>query len=337
MSYSTASRSGSLQWKFLLSLQKLACKNGGFIFGGFARDSLIHEHYAKLYYTAREATYAEFYKEDKRDFKFWDYADPSIHPESWPHRALMPTDIDIAMDSVQKESFLYDLTKSGFHIKAKNPRKLEDYTGLTHHSDINHQKISVSLAFHPLFQSDDFAIDLPHINIDIVYKPDLQISDVLMYEHLDFQCNGLYITPDENFAICKPPNYNFIQCHKLIKSVIDDCVNFRAVPVKPSTGRLFKMVRKQFSIIAPTTTMMPKGGAEDDSCSLCLGTLHNVPCIKNNCCAAKYHPICYVKTQSGATNDYNNVDNCMVCRQPLNYTAEDHMYVNNYKHFYPRK
>ena len=322
----------ALNWRMMLDIQTTACKSGGFIFGGFVRDFVIHEHYAKKFYDAMPV--------DLEARVAWKYEDASVHPESWPHRTHMPVDIDVLLASGDVPRFLDGLAKGGYSVTTRYMGTFRKYMGTginnTAVREMKHQKIEIRLKHHRIAAR---YLRSPTIMVDIVHHDNiLPISQFNFMLNTDFECNALMISPENNLMLPissagEGPFWegSSLQNHSMhtftqLQQVVNDCINFRAVAVKPSHVRMNKMMMKDFAIITPVSSLVPrttatlnfKDAGSSEICIICHEDLEGNEYVKNNCCSARYHPKCFYASTTNSIR-YNNVKYCMVCRKDIRF------------------
>jgi hypothetical protein len=85
-------------WKMMSVLKKLILEQNGMIFGGFVRDSIIHDHFAQLYYKHCLSNDIEY------DVKHSQYSNPLFVPTT-ADRLIVPSDIDCFMTEAEYVKF----------------------------------------------------------------------------------------------------------------------------------------------------------------------------------------------------------------------------------------
>jgi hypothetical protein len=338
--------SGALRWKFLQSIQEVATKSSGYVFGGFPRDALLHEHFAKEYYKAEKEAVELWNFEDP--FESWNYEDPTTHPASYPGRINLPTDIDVMMDTESLEGFLTALDFAQFSVlkTSTTPVALTRYKcadmGVADPSLLL-TSIRVSVKGHPLLLQY-MGANLPSVKVDIVHKEGFLINTDFKFELVDFACNSLYISPEGILGSATMeglPGRGFMTNMTRIQRITQDCIDMKAVPVRPTDARMTKMIQKGFRVVSAVTTIFCDKDSkceEDDMCLLCHDTMRGKHCVKMNCCVAQYHFKCFAEGQTNIATQYNNHDNCMMCRRDLYTEGSNQVQVNKYlRLFAPKK
>lgn len=298
-----------LQWHMFKALEEEALRAGGFIFGGYVRDKVIHDHFATLFYESDASSSA--------------YTDPMVHTESYRGRMWMPKDMDVVMSTAAKDKFLEGMRDEGYTVRELNTRDLKFYIPGVEANKFKHTKVNVSLRLHKLFRKHTDILS-PAIEIDMVYKDDFDWRQDLDFGHIDFECNALAITPTGALDIrTRHLSYTSVMRNKKINKILDDIVNMRAVVPEftkhayATKLRVDRMLAKGFTIIDNMMTMKPASFAADpeDICIICHEAFKGKVVMGNQCCSGKYHVQCYHKLIiSDRDTVYNNIECCAMCR-----------------------
>lgn len=318
-----------MRWQMMREIKTQLLKVGGCIFGGYVRDSLIHDYYADKFYAACLSSETSL-----------NYDDPMHHPESWPWRTYLPEDIDVVMTTFQLNELKNTLTQKGFITDELYTCPANIYMHANGHNvvppTLQLTRIKVKIALANIFNIGT----MPCIKIDVLHCVDFKGHDLPPFGVIDFECNSLVLSKDGCVTVHSADNildfsYNMLHCHQQTARIVQDIIALRAVAVTPQRHRIKKMLQKGFTLIDKCvqlipTIYMPK---YDGVCIICHeqidhkeGTASENYCIKNVCCDAHYHPVCFCNCINKSVSEYNNSDNCIMCRTPI-YTAI------NYKSF----
>lgn len=336
-----------LRWQMLQVIQSALLENGGTIFGGFVRDKILHDHYADAFYLAME-------QESEKHKKYINpgvaYDKPDVHPESWPWRAVMPQDVDVAIPTDKISGFKDALEQDGFTVREEFETTASIYCDNPHAQahNIKHTRLIVELKVHRLVSryTSVFA-QVPKIKVDILHKAAFDTRDVIPFGTIDFECNSLVLKPDNTYDLMNSPMLcNPLHKSKKISDIIKDITQRKAVSVKPAAYRTSHILSKGFVVTNGVITLEPardpvaassvegsveqggQGGEGIGHCIICQDVLECVMCplrryastsfvVKNNCCEARYHAKCYNDSRNNARTSYNNKAKCMMCRSDI--------------------
>lgn len=358
---------GAFRWATLKDIEITIRNNGGAIFGGYPRDRIIHDHYAEQFYAARVADSDTVLQ----------YNNPEHHPESWPHRTVLPNDIDAYMPNDQMNHAIRSLKQKGYDMKVMFSGAAHIYGLRFNINPVSSMANELKLTRYELsfrlpdllhkHMGNEIKAKMPNIQLDILHQP--MIHDIkASFSPIDFECNSLIILPDNTLALRtasvsmpKPSspshpaaslntiNPSPLYSHNILNRIIQDIINFKAIAIQPQQHRIAKMIKKGFTLMAPSSvTLISQMNAPsyDGTCLVCHGALDQTPSsepeiarndpdqhalaveaynsaklfhIKNHCCDARYHPACYKQSQDQATTEYDNVQKCMMCRTHLQH------------------
>lgn len=292
---------GKLQWRFASAVAKQAM-GIGYVFGGFVRDSVIHDHGAKAFFMKMK---------DAKDTDV-NYNDPDCEPSTYDDRMLLPSDIDIVMDTRDVPEYIARLKACGYQVRSIFSRSFSKYAGDMMDSSMIHNKYAVRVKAHPLI-AVEFA---PSISIDVIHRSNFVFEEVFNPLYADFECNTLCINKDGNIMTSITRGMGPMDAFNKTQEIIKDCVARKAVSVSPTKLRIEKMIEKGYYIQGPVNSVFKPSA--DECCILCHDKIdEGGVCVKNNCCSGVYHLKCYVSTTKDAVTMYNNVSNCMMCRKAL--------------------
>lgn len=274
----------AINWKALKSIQKLASESGGYVFGGFPRDSIIHEKGAVSFY-------------DSRGKNKWDYNNPEHHPESYIARTTIPKDIDVYMQSCNIPKFYAALNRNMFSVK-KVGSEVEKYK-----LGVKHLRIQVSLVCNPAI-TKDFLRDLPVIQVDILHTDNPRPDFFFNTKVIDFACNSLYIAPDGSLQFAGWNDYFFPMNLTHLQEIMVQIQNRKAVVLSsPALYRARHMLDKGYEIVWGKSQLTKT----PSTCIICHDEMGMTS--KNSCCSATFHPACYLRYMHSSTQK-----KCVQCR-----------------------
>lgn len=348
----------AMDWKLKKDLADTIMRSRGLIFGGYVRDSILHDYFSEKYYKAcldQKVTPAETCIR---------YNDPEFFPE-YNLRTLIPDDIDCFFenkDHLKAFENALMLKKYTFH-RVFNRENASEYLhrlnvpdgSLTHiRYEVKHisshkksmlrkliqQSFSSQVAsvitpcidsFMENMSEQLFAVSPVYIDCLVKQNPDVYISPP--FGALDFECNGLVLSKD-GIALCeqlkeKQIAHGFLSDINKLKRVIDDLYERKAVLVKRpdttvDTFRLEKMKNKGWNIVTGNyLNIVPLDKSDpEETCIICHSTLDD-PHYKLKCCAARYHKNCLVDSCLTGTAAMAITNKCIMCKKPTERICHD--------------
>lgn len=294
-----------LNYKFISELILNKCD--GYIFGGFVRDSIIHNHYANLYYQKHnELNQQGVLNTDVMSDK---YTDLQYYSEL-KNRILLPSDIDIYLPNNNIDELIEILIQNNYKIISKKIRKGKEYflnfdeiiaDNLTHY--IIYIKPSFDKIFHILStlilntkeiknllkktNKKTFTIKLDIFTSNIKY-------DDPFFGLIDFECNGLYLTK-YGLSITNKlvNNLSFLDKNNKLQLVIQDIIDNKAKWVNPlAIKRIYKMIFKEWNIYNNKIEIIDT--ISDNICLICQENINLIDC-KMKCCNSYFHIQCFLQ------------------------------------------
>lgn len=293
--------------------------DGGYIFGGYVRDTMKRSYFAKKLKKAMpQCTQSQ-------------YQNAEFSPMT-KDRLTIPDDIDCVMTKKGLESFLKHISGPIHNLSVlkvfekeplkylKNFKKPED-SNMVHFRYVVktnlvgclkqmktfcpelYKQIKASLCecehACPERQITDTSIKLDVLCVDDSFE----ITEPFFAE-IDFECNGLYYkgpitNPKEFFEIphfskqILPDTLSVDERIKKIDSIMSDIYNNIAVCVSPDNVRLVKMKKKGYTLVnMPIREPFVKIQMAEDECIVCL-EVQNGDGVKSICCGVKLDMLCY--------------------------------------------
>jgi hypothetical protein len=342
-----------LSWKVKKEVGSVVLDAGGTIFGGYVRDSILHDHYAQLYY--ENATPKE--ERDKR------YNDPTFFPE-YKERTLLPDDIDCYFPTYNHlkhfESYLVQhkfcfkriftrtdaaeyiprlsklknqLTHIRYKVSIVNPNKLSLIRMLMIQNIPASARGEVSDDINIML--DELAtklVDTPSVQIDALIAADPAITLSPPFGELDFECNGLVLTKHglslaDDLKDKQTPNAFIADINKLAR-IHAAILKKEARLVNGNITdkyRVTKMKIKGWTILHDDFTSILKclpQETEPPTCIICHQTCES-NCLKLKCCAAHYHPQCLIEAATKGTAAMAITKTCIMCKRHVNSIKTD--------------
>lgn len=299
--------SNKIRWKMMLEVERILLSNGAYIYGGFVRDKIIHDHNA-----------IEFYKKiGEAVNKEQSYLDPEYLPE-YKDRRILPYDIDCFMTNNNLKELKTALISKQYTVTIKKNGKAKFYLNQTQNIDLYHTKILIKPKIHNFF-TDIINVDSLVLDIDVLHgdKPITKIYRELS-NNFDFECNSLIITPDNEYKLAYFIARSLDPKSKLdkITKIIDDIIHKRAIALDiPPMIRTYKMFIKEFDIITSNYQLTKIVNKYDGHCIICHGECDvNKYCIKDSNCDAHFHLTCYLSMVS----HQSFTQECPMCKKNIN-------------------
>lgn len=348
-------------WKFKKLVGSIVLNAGGTIFGGYVRDSIIHDYYSKQYYEQCKKDSIAIEEEQIR------YMDPDFYPDT-KDRMLNPEDIDCFFKSfTQLKSFEELLnhakvchTKLFVRDDASKylPRLNIPPNTITHirykiNQLHNNKKCMLKLllknSFSRLIQSDLFETidtfmtqleeklnEYSSVIIDVlVLKTNTNIEFSPPFGTLDFECNGLLLTKQgltiaNDIKELNSDPFGFISDITKQASIIQDIIQKKARLIRKigytiDPYRIEKMKEKGWELVYGDflNVVSTKSNDSDDVCIICHESVKETDHFKLKCCSARYHKKCLIDASLTGSAAMAQTNKCVMCKQKLLNMAYD--------------
>jgi hypothetical protein len=313
----------------MIAIKDHVLDSGGYVFGGFVRDMIIHNRGANLFY--RDTTVDDAA-----------YSDASYHPQSLD-RLVLPRDIDCVFDCPSSfELFERKLSVSSnfaFCRKRVNDAYLpESLKGFVHY------QLFLSFKIAPLFRSylekePVFKVDALVMEDDAIPAGEIGRTSLLRdasspLHRSDFECNSLVLFRSHCMDMISRNNargLDVVTHNDDVQRIIQDTVARRAVFVSTDDAcehRVRSMLKKGYSLSTRTVAYHPRqpqvdpdsndlGDEAIDICAICHEDMTaGEPFLKRNCCQGKYHAKCLMDVVSKCTS-------CPMCRETFDSRQAD--------------
>ncbi len=318
-------KAGKTIWLLEQQIEKVLLDCGINIFGGYVRDKIQHNYFAKRYYNHHNSlpnsniTLNHITK---------NYSDPDYLPE-FIERLCVPSDIDCFVQSLDlkklKETLLekcslFIVSKSDgpakFYIKNIEQNQMLNET-------VWHTKLQIGVSKNTLVNNSRY-----NIKVDIIHNntidSDFDIQKFIT-SRIDFECNSLIITSNHDYSLAQCVSAKTAQDkHEKISQIIDDIINKKAVSINDTYllhYRVELMLNKKWSIHGETLDVLSTFGKEiiaDDICLICHEQLNeNEYYLKHNLCSVIYHAKCH----NDMIEDDHFKHECPACKEY--YTSND--------------
>jgi hypothetical protein len=305
------------KWLHYKHLSKLIINTtNGYIFGGFVRDSILHDHYASVYYNKHQELNISIKDAEVK------YTNLNYFPE-YIHRILLPTDIDIYLPNNNLKLLLLKLKEKFYEVlshKIKQGKKYfinldeEVAESLTHHiliikPSFSHINNILSKNINDLHE---LTFLLNNINTNFEIKLDIFTSTIKyddpFFGLIDFECNSLYLTKHGISISNKIFNnsISILEKNDKIQFIINDIISNKAVWANPTTSkRIYKMILKDWKIYNNKIDLVTN--ITNEICLLCKEDINFIDC-KMKCCNGFLHIKCFIKLNLNYTKK-----NCIHC------------------------
>lgn len=346
-------------WKLNKLIANIILDNDGIIFGGWVRDSYLHDKYAQEYYSL-----------DQPDNILYNpnfYNDKSFHPELY-NRTLIPNDIDAFMTELNFNKLKEDISKNklnGYIVKKNNCDKYMDNLDEKYTDNISHItyiinvmdyykacfikdliKKNLNSILHDILKENinefidklvDKCSNINNIKIDFFVSNDNKIYEP-PFGPPDFECNGLILTKYGYSLSAKlyPEIKGFFDRHEILNKIMKHMENNIAFytgdcEVKNfDNNRIIKFIKKEWNIEGHYIKYINTTDKYDGYCIICHGELENKDHLKVKCCDARYHSKCL-------SNAYNNIKDtttkCIMCKKEI-YLHSDKPIVNAFIEYF---
>jgi hypothetical protein len=321
------------KWKMMNIIKDAIIQNNGFVFGGFVRDSIIHDHFARLYYDNMKIHVNNDY-DTYRD----GYSDPEWMIDTID-RLIVPNDIDCFLYEKDYNVFINTLHTQRLTCKPIFNRNASEYIkGFEKHRDdsLRHRRLKImpdltyvyeelrklpfKFELNALMDELKELAPLP-IQVDIITSK--QQYDEPFMTDLDFECNSLYISKhglSTAFELVEGPG-EYAKFKQLTK-VIDDIIKRVAVYCHPRDtanigARVQKLMKSGWKIKDNQGCI--ETVCDEDYEGHCIICHEDVPNIhfKMTCCDARYHDECMKKTLE-CSEQHNH---CVMCKTLLPFSS----------------
>lgn len=340
------------EWKIKQAIANIILGVGGTIFGGFVRDTLLHDHCAKKYY---DKVKEEGFSDSVKNIC---YNDETVYPET-KDRVLIPNDIDCYLEnaemlarfesSLNKHKYSYHRVFVRQNASEYIPRLNVPDNSLIHlrykvycfdhTAKYNLKNIilnMVPLEFRTLCTQHvtecinniyDTSSAVKCVNIDALVKknPDLQLEPP--FGNIDFECNALVLTKEGiRVSTQLPINHGIVEATARafkLTEIIQDITQKRAVVARNEHPmdyyRFQKMQRKGWTIITNLEVIEkisypPPPKYEHDICIICHDNFEG-NFYKLTCCSTKYHKDCLLQAINNGTSAMSLTMCCIVCKR----------------------
>ena len=312
---------GAEEYSTKRAIALAAIAEGGTIFGGYVRDSLIHSHYENLFYGNKAS-----------------FGDASVSPET-RDRLLIPKDIDVIFkDEASLKMFKANLKANKFEVHTMGIVKVYGKNGMKHVKlciavpDVTPEYVKklIRLSLPPSYVGLVDTIDIPDFRVSAnpIYV-DAIIGDGVEYP-LDFECNGLIMDSTgihlgrDLAATCDDPMKMFTRFNHIVSDIVNKVAK---AFVTPSPTRITKMAEKGWNVLLHTIQI--SHNAKDEICLVCHEELStNVTNL--TCCNAMYHASCFKRAYEFPNSGIRYSNKCFHCRQELFMLPYEEDFIKGY-------
>lgn len=318
-------------WHVMKVLKEAIIENNGYIFGGFVRDLIIHDHFSTCYYQKNKELLVSD-EEANEKYSNFDYMPETLG------RLVIPTDIDCLMHEKDYNMFINGLKDRRLKCSVIFNRTASEYingfekvTGdsLKHRRvhiqpDINHvihELYALPFKFdRQSFEQQLIDVTPPAIVVDVITSKTVRNDPYLT--DVDFECNSLYISK-HGISISSSLSQGLGEYDKWMETnrIVNDIVAKVATYMHPNgtnqniAKRANKLMEKGWKIedyLKCVTSIV------DDNyggyCIICHDTVPGAH-FKLTCCDARYHGHCLKKVLEIEHNPFKQ--ECILCKKTL--------------------
>jgi len=291
------------KWKLFKKVEEVLIEGDAQIFGGYVRDSIIHDTYAKKFYE----TTADASK----------YAVADFEPET-ALRNTLPTDIDCLLPEGKVQDLLKALKKV-CHLKFTFMHDCHTYFQNLYYRGMSHNRYTVTYKIPKELDINPLLYGTFHLDI-MTYPDSMQVS--LPLSPIDFACNSLMQTKD-GYSLMKYRAYRALDKLRELGEVIEDIINKRAVtgPSIVTKARVDKMVEKGWTVTSGHVTIIPQV-AYAGHCLICHEGF-TAEGYKMACCDGHYHRKCLYMAMKTGPAAMEASGKCLMCRAAVHVNAVD--------------
>lgn len=244
---------------FINKIKEYVFDNNGIIFGGAVRDKIISEYYTQKFI------------EKKITLDFWN---KDIDNET-DSRLLIPDDIDIYFNNLDKYLLFLNVLKSKFTVTLENNINQNNYFNIP---NILKTKHNISVVIGKTFTYPGMTLS---ISIDILYSRE-NINQEPPFKKTDFLCN-IFIENKHGIRISKNTGtvidlMNDMEKITISSKIMNDIVNFKTLIAgnykknieKILVLRICKLLNKKWIINnLPFKILKNEEENEDEMCVIC--------------------------------------------------------------------
>ena len=327
-------------WKFMCVIRDMVLDNNGMIFGGFVRDSIIHDYYASQFY--------EIAVGDKSTHLYND----SLYLPNTIDRTTVPKDIDVRMTERDFEILVeeFRLKKIEVHLEFQRDRTLlSAYFANIHSNDLTLQHIrlfltidmeEVNRALHNLPIKVNHRFTPPVIKLDVITSKNTFSYPLISTP--DFECNALYLT---KHGISLAPEISFtndfLKQEMKKQKIMKDIIQKKTTYLNPdpdsevSNAILIHRVSTMLSngwLIEDDIVSTVNDNAYEGHCIICHEIVQNVH-FKLHCCDARYHGKCLHNAMSYGLTAMRLTNTCIMCKDRVKTTETNLPYILSKSNF----
>lgn len=278
-------------------------KCDGIIFGGYVRDSILHDYYASQFYKNHTG-----FSSTELDIK---YIDIEYNIETI-NRLLLPSDIDIYLPNNNFKQLVMELLNNNYSIHKKIIRKGSQYFNnfdidiaekLTH--IILYIKPSLSKVYEILSQiilnTDEIKSILKKMKKELfIIKLDIFLSENKLNDpflgEIDFECNSLYLTKyGISISNKLTQSLTFLEKNNKLQDIINNIIQKKAIWINPCVKRIYKMFIKEWNIDHTKVYLYHNEEiTEKNICLICQEEIDFLS-FKMKCCNGYMHINCFLQ------------------------------------------
>lgn len=308
----------------------------GDIYGGYVRDMILHDYYAKQFFDNVPIA----------DHVFYD--DESFCPET-ALRKSMPHDIDCffhTVDDFAKFKNLLEKEQLRYVEKSnKDPKKYFKNLNVEE-NELRHVKLMITLKASLsgfmwsnlplcvrnndviwLYARNEKTCILPTFTVDVMIPTRARPGLYPPFSNLDFECNALIHNRYGLSAMHGLTHYmSPLDSHYVVGKIIEDIVQKRARVAGyggNNAHRVKSMLRKGWTVVGFNVEQVKS--KQDDVCLICLENFDTSHAFKLKCCNGMYHINCLQTTINRPVTGMLATLTCIHCRREAYLSQDVHL------------
>lgn len=295
----------AIRWKLMKAIVSLIQEQEGIVFGGFVRDSIIHDFYATEFYSTPQVDTTR-------------YSDPTYLPESFD-RTSLPSDIDCYMLTTKLDMFKEKLKDKRLYISDAFTRDARIYIPVvSENNNLLHTTLKISFAIHKIL-FDFVKPKAFEIKIDIIHGTEAIEPPI---GTIDFECNSVILTATNEYklAACMTQDLGAKQKLDLLNTIIMNIIKRKTKITYDNVSiyRVHHMIGKSWDIESSHLSVMKYVEDTYDCCFICLHSFDkNRHHAKFKCCNGRMHIKCARRLYA------NEFVSCPHCRRDIEFCKKD--------------
>ena len=297
-------------WLMFKHVEEIIRNNDGIIFGGYVRDKIIHDFYARQFYD---------YSSGNQN-----YGKSNCHPESFDGRTRIPNDIDVISFRTSFDPMIDALRAAGYHIDYWQIRNV--YKDVFCSNDAVNDYFTLERVIvkqndkRGIYPYDPRRKKQHSIKLDVLLCRSQEMKnpfEIIKYVPYDFECNQLVMYKS---GIIDVRGNNIMDHNIMVKNITENIVDFHTIMdtnflfQSTKCTRLNKLIKSGFKkVVVPNFLVIEKVDEQDTICNICLCNIDDFK-IYRPCCKTIYHINCF----DTLIRQSNINEQCIVCKTSVN-------------------